>query len=264
MIKLIASDLDGTLLQNGAQELTEEAKDLIGEWQKRGVLFTAASGRQYPNLCRLFGTLSKEMILICENGAYSVKDEQELDSFPMDRELGIAIIKDIIGREDCEVLVSGKRTSYLHPKTVAYENRMRYVVKNTVQIVEDFTKIEEPFLKISAYQPTGISRSKKYFQDKWSNQAQAVVSDPFWLDFTAFGVNKGHALERIQNRFGILKEETMVFGDQSNDIEMFSRASYSYVMENAPNEVKKYAAYRSVRVEDTLKEWLKEREKERA
>jgi len=257
MIRLIASDLDGTLLQNGAQSLTEEAKHVIAALLKRGVLFVAASGRQYPNLCRLFGTLSKEMLFICENGAYTVNREKEFCSIPMEKELGIAIIEDIYTRDDCEVLLSGKNTSYLQPKTEAYENRMRYIVKNNVQIVEDFTKVAEPFLKVSAYQPSGISLSEEYFSNRWSDRVQAAVSDKFWMDFTAFGVNKGHALEQIQTKFGISKEETMVFGDNYNDIELFAQAKYSYVMENAVEEIKRYGAYRSVRVEDTLRKWFK-------
>lgn len=256
MIKLIVSDLDGTLLQNGAQALTEEAKKVISALQKKGVLFAAASGRQYPNLYRLFGELSEEMAFICENGAYAVNRGKELYSIPMDRELGIAIIQDIYAKDDCEVLLSGKNTSYLKPKTEAYENRLRYIVKNNVQIVEDLTKVEEPFLKVSAYQPSGISRSEEYFRVKWSDRVQTAVSDTFWMDFTAFHVNKGEALAMVQEKLGISKEETICFGDHYNDIEMFAQATYSYVMENASDEIKKYGVYRSVRVEDTLKDWL--------
>lgn len=49
MIKLIASDLDGTLLQNEAQELTPRAIELIRALTQKGVHFVAASGRQYAN-----------------------------------------------------------------------------------------------------------------------------------------------------------------------------------------------------------------------
>ena len=254
MIKLIASDLDGTLLQNGAQTLTEEAKQVIFELQRAGILFAAASGRQYPNLCRLFGELSSEMLLICENGAYTVQNGKELDSIPMDRETGIALMQDIYQREHCEVLLSGKNTSYLQPKTEDYVYRMCSIVKNTVQIVEDLTKVEEPFLKISVYRADGISLSEEYFRNRWGKRLQAVVSDRLWMDFTAFGVNKGRALQKIQKRLGIRKEETIVFGDNYNDIEMLQQATYSFVMENAPNQVKQYGRYRSKRVEETLKE----------
>ncbi len=54
MIKLIASDLDGTLLHNGAQKLTPRAIELIHELTQKGIHFVAASGRQYDNERRLF------------------------------------------------------------------------------------------------------------------------------------------------------------------------------------------------------------------
>ena len=69
MIKLIACDLDGTLLLNGAQELRPETSDLILKLRKQGRLFVAASGRQYPNLRRLFEPVEDEIAYICENGA---------------------------------------------------------------------------------------------------------------------------------------------------------------------------------------------------
>lgn len=76
MIKLIASDLDGTLLQNGSQALTSRAVPLICRLAEKGILFAAASGRQYPNLVRLFGAAAKDMAFICENGAFAVyRDE---------------------------------------------------------------------------------------------------------------------------------------------------------------------------------------------
>ena len=65
MIKLVASDLDGTLLLNGAQQLPEEIFPLIRELKKLGILFVAASGRQYPNMRRLFDPVADEMAFIC-------------------------------------------------------------------------------------------------------------------------------------------------------------------------------------------------------
>ena len=61
MIKLIASDLDGTLLHNGAQKLTPRAIELIHELTQKGVHFVAASGRQYDNERRLFSEIKDEI-----------------------------------------------------------------------------------------------------------------------------------------------------------------------------------------------------------
>ena len=66
MIKLIASDLDGTLLQNGAQELDPIIFDQIRTLKENGIHFAAASGRQYPNLRRLFAPVQDDISYIAE------------------------------------------------------------------------------------------------------------------------------------------------------------------------------------------------------
>ena len=63
MLKLIASDLDGTLLQNGARTLSDTVIEQIKQLKEMGILFVAASGRQYTNLQRLFAPVCEEMCL---------------------------------------------------------------------------------------------------------------------------------------------------------------------------------------------------------
>ena len=57
------------------------------------------------------------------------------------------------------------------------------------------------------------------------------------------GVTKGSALAALQEMWGISPEETLVFGDQFNDVEMFDQAYYSYAMENATDGVKERARF---------------------
>ena len=63
MIKLIASDLDGTLLQDGTQELTPRAISLIHSLTQKGIYFVAASGRQYTNERIVFDKIKDENFL---------------------------------------------------------------------------------------------------------------------------------------------------------------------------------------------------------
>ena len=58
MIKLVASDLDGTLLHNYQQTVPKEIYDTIKALHEKGIIFTAASGRQYANIRRLFRSSS--------------------------------------------------------------------------------------------------------------------------------------------------------------------------------------------------------------
>lgn len=62
MIKMVASDLDGTLLQNGAQALKPPVFELIRDLREKGILFVAASGRQYPNMRRMFSEVWKDIL----------------------------------------------------------------------------------------------------------------------------------------------------------------------------------------------------------
>lgn len=64
MIKLVASDLDGTLLLHKAQSLPEEIFSLIRQLEELGIMFVAASGRQYPNMTKLFAPVASEISYI--------------------------------------------------------------------------------------------------------------------------------------------------------------------------------------------------------
>ena len=68
MIKLVASDLDGTLLMKGAQSLPEDIFPLIRQLKDLGILFIAASGRQYANMKKMFAPVADDMPFICKTG----------------------------------------------------------------------------------------------------------------------------------------------------------------------------------------------------
>lgn len=70
-----------------------------------------------------------------------------------------------------------------------------------------------------------------------------VISGDACLDTGIKGVTKGSALAALQEMWGISPEETLVFGDQFNDVEMFDQAYYSYAMENATDGVKERARF---------------------
>ena len=76
MIKLVASDLDGTLLMKGAQGLPEDIFPLIRQLKELGILFVAASGRQYANMKKMFAPVADDMAFICENGGLAVYHEK--------------------------------------------------------------------------------------------------------------------------------------------------------------------------------------------
>lgn len=252
MVNLIASDLDGTLLLNGAKNVSDEAIDFIRKLCDYDVLFVAASGRQYPNLRRLFREVENEIAYICENGALVKYRDKTIMKKPMERELGLKLMEDIYQREGCEVLLSGENTSYLLPKSERYVSHMKNYVGNDVTIIKSFDEVEEDFLKISVYEEAGIENSSDYFHQRWCDSTVDTVSGKCWMDFVAPGVNKGIALQEIQKMCHIAKEDTMCFGDSYNDLELFKNALYSYAMTSANSEIRAKARYVTTSVESIL------------
>jgi hydroxymethylpyrimidine pyrophosphatase-like HAD family hydrolase len=102
---------------------------------------------------------------------------------------------------------------------------------------------DDEFLKIALCDLNGAEQnSYHYFKDK-QDQIQVKISGSVWLDLSHKLANKGKALNLVQDRFGITKEQTMAFGDYLNDVEMMMEAHYSFSMDNAHPEVKKVARF---------------------
>lgn len=233
MIKLVASDIDGTLLLDGRREITPTLVGQIRRLKEMGVLFVAASGRQISNLKRLFAPVCDDIAYIAENGALIEVGGHVIFKKAIPRDVGVRILEDIRGRENCEILLSGEQVSYLEPKTASYEEHMRTFVKNNVEVVKDVTAVEEEFLKISVYEEGGIDRCSQYFKDRWSGEVTVVTSGYRWLDMVHKDVNKGNAIRFLMDWLGRTKEECMAFGDNYNDLEMLAEVGYGYAMTSA-------------------------------
>lgn len=255
MIRLIASDLDGTLLLNDTQDLLPGTIEMIDALRKQGREFVPASGRQYPNLKRLFAP-QKDLYYICENGALTMKGDEILQQHLIERKLGEEIIRAVLAQEGCEVLVSGVHTSYIQPKEPWFVVHLRDVVKNDITVVEDIFAVQEPYMKIAICQKEGIEKTEQMWRDRFAGKVEPMISGNIWLDMMPFRANKGTGVELVQKCLGITPEETMVFGDNFNDLAMFDKAKYSFAMEKAHPEIKKVCCYETDMVEKVLKDVL--------
>ena len=241
MIKLIASDMDGTLL-NSNNEINEEFFEVFNKLKEKNIIFAAASGRQYYNLVKRFEKISDDIMFIAENGTFVAYKGKEILVNSLDREVANQLIK--IGRtiDNAYVILCGKKSAYI-------EERDERLVKETkkyyerYEIVEDLTKVEDDILKVTICDFSGSEfNSNNYYKEYW-DKLQVTVSGERWLDITSKGVNKGVAIEKVQEIFDINPKETMVFGDYLNDLEMMKKAYYSYAMENAHEDLKKVSNF---------------------
>jgi len=253
MIKLIASDLDGTLLLNGAQQVDASMFTTIEKLTKKGYLFTAASGRHIASLYRLFEPVKNDIAYISENGALVKYKEETISKTIMDYKLAMDIIDDVYQIPNCELLVSGENSAYIKPKTEEYLNRMTKVVAYKTTLVQDFHEIQEDIVKVAVCDLSGIANSKDYLVKQWGDKCAATISGALYLDFMAKGVSKGSGIESLQRYFGISPRECIAFGDNYNDVPMLDRVCQSFVMEKADAGVKAHGTQICSNVEETIK-----------
>ena len=243
MIKLIASDVDGTLLQDGAHTINEEYFEVIRQLRKKGIFFAVASGRQFPSICRLFEPVKDEVFFIAENGAYVVCRDRDIAVTPMNRAYVEELVEQMRGMSDCILTASGKEATYIESRDEDFLDLLVNGYHNEVRVVEDVLKADTTIIKLALYCKTGIDPAAKLMVPQWQDKVKAVVAGGLWLDFMDKSVDKGKALSTLQYHLNVTKEETMVFGDNFNDIGMFMQAAQSYAVATAKPEVKQNAAH---------------------
>lgn len=253
MIKLIASDIDGTLLQNGETEISPRFFREAERLMKQGVAVCAASGRQYKSLRHLFAPLADRMYFLCENGAVVYMPGEPpklLSKTVIDRALSLELCRDILEIPGCELLISGANMSYLCPKTESYLDHIRYFVGNNVTVLDSPQEMPEDFVKISAYYLPGAERLEPMLIPKWGKRLGAAIAGKCWLDFTL--ADKATGIRALYSALNVTAEETMAFGDNYNDVPMLDAVGHPYIMASAAESLRQRYANRCTRPEDVM------------
>lgn len=242
MIKLIATDMDGTLLDDNGKK-NPEFGDVFKKLKEKNIKFVVASGRQYLKLKEDFKQYSDDIIFIADNGSIVMHKDKEIYSETMENKVVEKAIEDVRNVKDTRIVLSGKKEAYFytHKKDIIEEIEKYY---KEFTMIHDFKEIEDEILKIAIYVPEDMKGvNEKFLNSQWAKDVKISVSGEFWVDIYSKDTNKGIAIKKIQEKYGISKEETMAFGDYFNDVEMLEEAGHSYAMENAPEEFKKHAKF---------------------
>lgn len=232
MIKLIATDLDGTLLLPGGI-LPQEIFKIIDSLYARGTIFAVASGRQYESLKRLFAPAADKVLFIAENGALVIYKDKLLfsDFLPKNR------LADIFAA------IQSERNAYPLLCCADYA----YAKDDFAPFLEECTKYYPHFKKINSrtpvqeknsvckvavFDPHGAAENSGKNLAKKLPDLRVIVSGNVWSDISMPETNKGNALLFVQKYFHLQKEECAAFGDYMNDLEMLLVCGQSFVPEN--------------------------------
>lgn len=242
-IKLIATDLDGTLL-NSEHQPPEEFYD----WVRRHpeIRPVIASGRQYQTLLSMFGELGDRMIYCADNGGFIFHKGKKLYSNPLkDNDLYHAIRYMGCIPDTCLVL-SGAETSYMEKTDDKILDDVSMYF-NALKVVDDLNEVvdKDEIVKISVYDKEHNAADLIEYLPDLGKHIQRVLSEKCWVDIQNVTTSKGTALQFLQQEYDISPDECMCFGDYLNDYSMMKSCHYSVAMANAHPKLKEIANFQT-------------------
>ncbi len=263
MIKLIATDLDNTLL-NTEGKIPESTAALLHQAAEKGVLTAVATGRCYPSALAAARTIGARTPVICYNGSLikwgdtgevlarsyiEPADIRAVSQFCHERQLylqcydydDVLIIEEMCdgARIDPDLETVGCReVGDLRTFAGLHPTPKMLIVEQPEKVTARLMELEAAFPRLSFCQ-----------------------SQPWLIEVMPKNAGKGKALEILAGLMGVRREETMALGDNTNDLPMIRWAGVGVVVGNGVEAVKQEADYvctaqRSLGVEEALKKFV--------
>ena len=245
MLKLIVTDMDGTLL-NEKNEMPEKIFDIIDCLHGRGITFAVASGRHHLSLQKLYDKIKDDIVIIAGNGSIIIDKGKIIFADIMNPDDVREIVEILIQIPDLKIAINGLRSAYMFEEMSELPMcivESHFPVRTIINSLDDLPADEE-VIQVAIFDPhfnskVNIYEKLKHLEDTY----QLAVSGSCWLDVMNKGVNKGVAINKLQEILEASAVETMVFGDELNDYEMMQQAYYSYAMANAVPKIKEIANF---------------------
>ena len=258
MYKLIAVDLDGTLL-NSYGAVTENTKNAIKKVEEQGANVIIASGRPIDSIMTIANEIGSDKYFIAGNGAivYDMKKKEIIYEKCLPKQKVLDIIKiceeNSIGYNvytEKEILTTSLKYNvlYYHKENLKKEEKKRTnisIVENMYEYVKNMN--EEKFLKITVCDENkfvfnSIIRKLKEIRDievlEVSHMAKKMIRqgteefsvEYFYTEISRANVDKWNAIEYLANKMNISKDEIIAIGDNINDKEMIENAKVGIAM----------------------------------
>ncbi len=248
-IKVIATDMDGTLL-NSDHRISNRTKEAITKAAEKGLYFILASGRSYDSMLPFYDELGLDSILVSYNGALAIEPKTEkifhrnyvlpnivADCFAMGEETGIYV----------QFYYDGK-AYYIGDKDIAH----RYGVSTEiypepyVPAIMDISKCHKGmFIATDDKQAQQLIELQDKFKKSplWMNEGLSVFSNPYYLEILNPTSSKKNALFSVLSQLGYTLDQVCAFGDALNDYDMVLGAGIGVAMDNSLPQLKADAPF---------------------
>lgn len=238
-IKLIASDMDDTLLTSDLQ-VSPATLEAIKKAQTQGKIFIVATGRMYVSAKLVTDRFGLDVPIVTYNGA---------------------LVK---GSRSGEVIFEKKMSLETAQAVLDYTRAKGYYIQYYVgddYLIEKHNEFSAYYGSVAGIAPKAVGTSlytakeppyklllmlpKEHFEEIWQDYAREFAgrldvtsSKTGFLELMTPGVNKWESVKQVAATYGIAPDEIMCIGDSNNDLSMIANAGIGVAMGNAPDNVK--------------------------
>lgn len=253
-IKMIASDMDGTFLNDKGTYDRQRFESILDRLDDRGIRFVVATGNNMDRINIMFKGLLDRLDFVVENGAHLLVKGETINRFVLDQ-AGVSHFLDYFKAQLAayRVILTGSKHSYMLEAAeweitnhmISEEEAQAFV--DAIVRVESFDDIPEDETIVKMSMMTGdiveADAVMADFNAHFTGNLRAVTSGFGTIDIIQTGVHKAAGLQVLMEHYGVFADELMAFGDSGNDVEMLHLANYSYAVANAPQIIKQHAKF---------------------
>ena len=272
MIKLIVSDLDGTLLTR-FKSITKENQEALIEAQKQGCILALATGRGYDSTSQFVPMLHMDQYngyMIMNNGQRLIdlkNDKTTINGYITKEDTKKAF--EFAKKHEVQLVMDGENGfAFYSPKNLRiYRDIYRFLIKvlphfrpilgrihifslfgflksQEVKIINEADDIVDSYDKIGlAHTKISLDKSMDELLEAFQDEFEVMRVSDNWVDVSPKGLTKLVGIRQIMEIHGIKDDEVLTMGDSDNDVTMISAFPNSVAMGNANERIKSLAKF---------------------
>jgi Cof subfamily protein (haloacid dehalogenase superfamily) len=242
MIRLLLSDVDGTLVDNDKQ-LSDRAVAAVGQLRDAGILFALTSGRPPRGMAMLVDPLEITTPIAAFNGGlFAHPDMSVIEQRTIPDDVTPSVIE-MLDKHGVDVWVYRGADWFVRDPAGPHVDREAWTVKFDPTPIDDFAAVSDGVAKVVGVSDDhdAVQAAVDALRHEFGDHVSAARSQPYYADVTHPEANKGGVVRYLSQQYSIGRDEIATIGDMPNDVLMFAHSGLSIAMGNASHEVHRAA-----------------------
>lgn len=253
MIKMVATDIDGTILDLKTAKFTQNVKDCIKELSDKGIKVVLITGRMHTSATFIANELGLNTPIVSYQGGM-IKENKENGEIYYNKTLNPEYAREIIRwAKEKNIHINLYMDDKLYVEQDDYVIRRYTNLRNISYQIASFDDLElkniNKLLAIDYENPQVSTDCRDFLKEKYP-ELSIVKSSPYFCEISDREAKKSCAVEFLRKKWNFKFEEVLTIGDQDNDVELLKAGGTKVAMGNATENLKSHADYITDTVEN--------------